>query len=85
MTKSELIKRVAKYCPQGGKDAEVVVQTILEILAESDECDNHNRNIVIGVFNIKERFQKIFKRARSHFAKSQIYWGKNGEGAKLIQ
>ena len=36
MTKSELIERFAKHCPQLGlQDVEVVVQTILDVLAES--------------------------------------------------
>ena len=35
MTKSELIKRFAKHCPQGEQDAEAVVETILNGLSQS--------------------------------------------------
>ena len=35
MTKSELIKRFAKHCPQGAQDAEAVVETILNGLSQS--------------------------------------------------
>ena len=55
MTKSELIKRVAKYCPQGGKDAEVVVQTILEILAESLKRGQRIEIRGFGIFSLTYR------------------------------
>ena len=34
MTKSELIQRFAKHCPQGVRDGKIVVQTILDEIAE---------------------------------------------------
>ena len=35
MTKSELIERFAKHCPQGVQDAEVAVRMIFDIITES--------------------------------------------------
>ena len=55
MTKSELIKQLSKHCPQGGKDAEVVVQTILEILAESLKRGQRIEIRGFGIFSLNYR------------------------------
>ena len=55
MTKSELIKRFAKHCTQGEQDAEVVVQTILEILAESLKRGQRIEIRGFGVFSLNYR------------------------------
>ena len=55
MTKSELIEQLSKHCPQGGKDAEVVVQTILDGLAESLKRGQRIEIRGFGIFSLTYR------------------------------
>ena len=66
MTKSELIERFAKLYPQlGVQDAEVVVQTILDVLAESFTRGQRIEIRGFGSFCLNYRLPRIGRNPKS--------------------
>ena len=65
MTKSELIKRFSKHCPQGKQDAEVAVQAILDVLAESLTRGQRIEIRGFGIFSLHYRLPRIGRNPKS--------------------
>ena len=66
MTKSELIERLAKHYPQlVMKDAEVVVQTILDVMCKSLMVGERVEIRGFGVFNLHYRLPRDGRNPKS--------------------